>query len=429
MAWRECLAHDTAVVYIYGFICHRCQSFITFIEYRDCKVVTQFCTFFSICVYLNLTFINYCSKFILNLCVKNFTDMFCSEACIESIFADTDTDHITLSCMHKTFYTVQIRVEFTFEYRFEVCLHALSCYFYYITDRVLASYFKCIDIRSDDFDLMVFDLRCFFGLNKFETVNTGTIEFNLHITTTDDFTFKCRCECYRNVDVCNLDLDISCFQRSCIEFADIFLNDQALWYTAVYSIYCRLVVCDYRETKSDCACTTSYDYFIQWSECIYECRYTFHCVLHQSCSISWLNVTEDQSCSDSYRYNMDNRCNIFSKRDYTNVSACLISEFFTLINDSTNQSYQNTLCLIRFYKVNTFLSSWSCTKNNCNTWDISGYKWYTKFTDYSITKMSVARSFVWCCSIHIFQCFNKFCTKSSSYTRHEYIIQSFFSCH
>ena len=36
-------------------------------------------------------------------------------------------------------------------------------------------------------------------------------------------------KCNRDIDVCDLDLDISCLQRSCVEFGNVRLNDQALW--------------------------------------------------------------------------------------------------------------------------------------------------------------------------------------------------------
>ena len=60
-------------------------------------------TLSSIGVDLHLAFINNSSELALNFCVQNFTDVFCTEASIESFFADTYTDHVTLSGMHNTF--------------------------------------------------------------------------------------------------------------------------------------------------------------------------------------------------------------------------------------------------------------------------------------------------------------------------------------
>ena len=51
--------------------------------------------------------------------------------------------------------------------------------------------------------------------------------------------------------------DVTCFQRSRIPFGDVFLADQALRYSC--NIF---LVCDNRESKSDIACTTSYDHII-----------------------------------------------------------------------------------------------------------------------------------------------------------------------
>ena len=219
--------------------------------------------------------------------------MFQTETSFECRDSDTDTLHISLSCMVYTLDAVDVVMEFTLDNRLEVRLHVLSSYFYYVSDAVLASKFHLIYFWTNHCNLMVFYFRKLTCLYKLCTVYAGTIKLNLHFFTTDDLTFKCRCECYRNVDVCNLNLDITSFKRSSVEFADIFLNDQALRYTE--DILC--LVCNYRESKCDCACSTSYDYVIQRCKCIYECRYTLECVFHQVCSISRCNVTEDQSCS------------------------------------------------------------------------------------------------------------------------------------
>ena len=228
-------------------------------------------------------------------------------------------------------------MEFTLEYRLEVGLHTLSCYFYYITDALFASYRHFVDVRSYQCDLVIFDLRCILCHNQLAAVYTGAVEFNLHIAAADDLTFKCRCECNRNVDVCDLDLDISCFQRSCVEFGNVRLNDQALWN------FERIFVCDYRETKCDRTCSTCNDNRIKRCKCIYKCRYTFHGVFHQACCITRLNVAEDQGCSYCNGYNMYYTCNIFAQRDHTYVCTCFVAKFFTLINDTANQCNQDTL--------------------------------------------------------------------------------------
>ena len=164
--------------------------------------------------------------------------MFDLEACSKCIFADTDSLHISLSCMVYTFDTVDVVMELTLDNRFKVRLHVFTCNFNNICNMVF--YFTCI--------------TCMY---KLCTVYTGTIEFNLHVFTTDNLTFECRCESNRDIDVCNFDLDVTCFQRSCIPFGDVFLADQALRYSC--NIF---LVCDNRESKSDSACTTSYDHII-----------------------------------------------------------------------------------------------------------------------------------------------------------------------
>ena len=63
----ECLAEDTAVIYIYRFVCQSIQTVITFLKDRDSNFMTDSCTLSRICINNNFTFINNCVKFILNL--------------------------------------------------------------------------------------------------------------------------------------------------------------------------------------------------------------------------------------------------------------------------------------------------------------------------------------------------------------------------
>ena len=135
----ECLAKDTAVIYVYRLISQVCKTVITFLEDRDSNFMTDSCTLSRICINSNFTFINNCVKFILNLCIENFTDMFDLEACSKCIFADTDSLHISLSCMVYTFDTVDVVMELTLDNRFKVRLHVLAGNFNNICNAVLAS--------------------------------------------------------------------------------------------------------------------------------------------------------------------------------------------------------------------------------------------------------------------------------------------------
>ncbi len=126
--------------------------------------MTDLGTVFRIGVDLNLTFVNNSLELVLHLCVQNFSEVFCTEACVESFFADTDTDHITLSGMHHTFDAVQVAVEFTLKYRLEIRLHALSGNLNNVCNAVLGTYFELVDVRSDQLDLVIFYFGSIFCL-------------------------------------------------------------------------------------------------------------------------------------------------------------------------------------------------------------------------------------------------------------------------
>ena len=321
MARGECLAHDTAVVYRYRFICHGRQTLITFVEYRNCNFVTDLGTVFRIGVDLNLTFVNNSLELVLHLCVQNFSEVFCTETSVESFFADTDTDHITLSGMHHTFDAVQVAVEFTLKYRLEIRLHVLSGNLNNVCNAVLGTYLELVDVRSDQLDLVIFYFGSIFCLNQLAAVYTGTVKLNLHITAADDFALKCRCECNRDIDVCNFNLDVAGFQRSCVEFGNVLLDNETLRNSRNVFV----IVCDNRETKCNRTSAACNDHIIQRSKSIYECRYTVFGVGHQCACIACSYVTEDQGCTDCYGYNVDYRCYVFSKRDDTYVCAGLVS--------------------------------------------------------------------------------------------------------
>ena len=64
-----------------GLVSEVCKTIITFLECRNCNFMTDSGTLSRICVDHNLTLVNNCVKFVLNLSIKNFTDMFDLEAC------------------------------------------------------------------------------------------------------------------------------------------------------------------------------------------------------------------------------------------------------------------------------------------------------------------------------------------------------------
>ena len=105
---------------------------------------------------LNLTLVNNCIKLILNtLAYRTSPICFDTETCIESILADTDTDHITLTGMHihprcsSCSYGTYARITGS-----KVRLHALAGNLYDVSDAVLAAQLQLIEVRSDQLSIL-----------------------------------------------------------------------------------------------------------------------------------------------------------------------------------------------------------------------------------------------------------------------------------
>ena len=242
---------------------------------------------------------------------------------------------------------------------------------------MFASRFKGIDFRAYDRDLVILNLVHGLGLYKLYAVHTGTVKFHTHILTTDDLAFKCRGECNRNIYFCDLDLNISCFQGNLVEISHIRACDQGTrYFFDVLSL-----IRDHRESKLDRTGSCSQYNVIYRFEGIYKCRYPLCGISKQCCCIPWCYITKDQCCTKCNRYYMDHRGNILAKRHDTKIVAHLKSQFLCLVNDTANQCYKDTLCLVAFDQVYTLLGCRCGSKDHGYTWDISCYKRYTKLTD------------------------------------------------
>ncbi len=131
------------------------------------------------------------------------------------------------------------------------------------------------------------------------TVYTGTVELNLHITTTNNpRALECGCEGNRYRS-CNFNLNILALNRSgSVELGYVPERDQALRHTEMFSA----LVGDYRK-PSAIAPAPSYDNIIQRLERIYERRYTVHGVLHQrapaSPALRWPKIRAARSATDT----------------------------------------------------------------------------------------------------------------------------------
>src|SRR5699024_8358761 len=128
--------------------CKSMQTFVTFLKGRNCNFMTDSCTFSRICVDRDFTFINNSIKLNFTRNIQIFSDMFQTAACVKCFFSNTDTEHITLSCMIYALDTVDIVMELTLDNRLEVRLHILSGNFYNIGNCVLASQFHPIYVRT-----------------------------------------------------------------------------------------------------------------------------------------------------------------------------------------------------------------------------------------------------------------------------------------
>ena len=320
-------------------------------------------------------------------------------------------------------------MEFTLEYRLEISLHRLARYLYHIRNALLAAFRHFINIRSNDLDLVVFHFGSILRLYQLEAVHTGAVELYLHIAAADNFALKCGSKSNRNIDMCNFNLNVACFQGGRIELAYIRLHDQALRNLDIYCLCGCHIVGNYREAECNSTCAACNNNRVKRSECVYKRRHTLHGVFHQAGSVAALDVAEDQCCTHCNGYYMNNTGHILAKRDYTHVCTGLVAKLFTLVDNAANQRNKDTLRLIGFYQIHTFLCGRSGAQDNCNARDIAGYKRNAELTDNRIAQMSIARSLVRSCAVDIFQRFNKLRAECRSNTGHKYIVQTCFSGH
>ncbi len=181
-----------------------------------------------ICDDLHLALVHDRVKIILDLRVQHLADVFRAESRLIGRVTDTDADHVALSGMHHALDAVDIAVELTLEHGLEIGLHVLSRYFHDVAQAVLASKLEAVEVRSDQLDLVVLHLGRLFGLHQLEAVHSGSVELDLHLLAADDLAFKRGRERHRDIDLGDLDLDITGLQGGGVEPGDVFLHDQAL---------------------------------------------------------------------------------------------------------------------------------------------------------------------------------------------------------
>ena len=126
------------------------KTFITFVKDRDCNFMTYSLYILPGSVDNNFTFVINCVKLVLNRSVKNFTDMFDLEACVECINA-----LIRIRCISRcpVWYTPSIQLMKLWNLRSITgsksgCMF-FTCNFNNIGDAVLASKFHVVYFRSN----------------------------------------------------------------------------------------------------------------------------------------------------------------------------------------------------------------------------------------------------------------------------------------
>ena len=173
--------------------------------------------------------------------------------------------------------------------RLEIRLQALTGNFNEHSKVHDTAHFHFINIRTDHFDLMILHLIQLAAADQFKTIHFRSIKVDLHIFLTDDLSFKCRGVCKRDIDICDFDLDISCFQGGLNEIFGIFLNDQRLRNTP----HILGIIGDDRESQCDRAAAAGYGHISDRFKCIDERTQTDKGVFLESIPVTRLDRAKD----------------------------------------------------------------------------------------------------------------------------------------
>ena len=424
VAGGEGLAHDAGVVYGHGLVSHGLQTVVTLVEH-GVGGSAQLLVLLGVHNDGDLALVHNGLELALDLGVQHLADVTELEARLKVGLADTDTDHVTLTGVHNALDAVQIGVELPLHNGLEVGLHGLTGHVHGVGHGDLGAHGDLVDFRSDDGDLVVLDLGGFLGVHQLEAVHTGAVNLHLHIGTADDLALESGSEGNRDIDIGDLDLDVPGLQRGGVELLNIGLHDQALGNTEDVL----LLVGDDGEAQSNGAGAAGNDHIVQRSEGVDESGHTLHGVLHQTGSVTGLDVAEDQSGTDGHGDNMDDGGDILAQGDDADVVAGLVLLLLELIDDAAHQSDQHALALIALDQSNGLVSGRSGAQDNGNTGDVAGNQGNTQRTDNGIGQMAVAGSLVGSVIADVLQNLDEFCAQSGGNAGHEGIVQAVVAGH
>jgi len=409
------LAEDAGVELVYVLIGQTLQTLITLVEYFV-GLSTQCCNLLRIGNNDYLALINNGAILALNLGIQNFTDVLGTEACSESSGADADTYHVTLTGMHDTFSTVDEVVELTLENRLKVALDVLTGNLNLNCQIHLAARLKLVNIGTKQFNLVVFHSSELFGLNQLEAVKTGTIDINMGVLLTDDFTFEGGGVSNGDINVGNLQLDIAGFQRGLNPLLNVLLQNQALGNSPVVMYH---IVGDDGEAQSNSAGAAANGDVSYRSESVNKGTDTVEGVIHVAVPVAGGNSTENHSGANYQRDNMANRPDILTYGNNTNLE--VVGEVKTgansLVNDTADEEYKDTSGLIALNQSHSLFVGVGFINDNNKAGDITGNQRNTKFTNFGVGQVAVIYgAFVGGRSLNIFAGFNNLCCHSGGNT-------------
>src|SRR3989304_4286189 len=93
----------------------------------------------------------------------------------------------------------------------KIRLHLSTIYFYHYAQRHTGTWLDFVQIRTYNLYFTIFNLMAFFCAHILKGWHTRTADFNLHVFSSDTFTFKGRTISYRDIQLMNRNLQAAYF--------------------------------------------------------------------------------------------------------------------------------------------------------------------------------------------------------------------------